>query len=396
MKKMFLYVLAFAAMLGVSFASVNPKIELVNYSLSEVPLQPGHVVNLTLQLKSIEWDNCADRVSVQIATSYPLSIQGPDTQYIDRLCYQDPDEKGRVTFMIPVDALAQAGTFQVSITTIYEKRFTQLSSSNTLNLRVGGSPSFQASVASSNPVDIYAGDSAVVNIVLYNNGSDRAESVKATLSAPSGIDAKWATSVQQLGTILTQGSGQASFAVEVNKDAAPGNYTLALDVDYQSSDGLNKTQQFQFVLPVKEKADFSVQGSAVPLHIGETEDSVITVRNTGSQEARKIKVRIQPMFPFSSDGTVRYVDSLAPGKQVNLTYSITVDSMAEAGSAQTLGLLVDYEDPQGNAFSDSADFSLSVTNRTLTEKLTSLWYIWALVGLAVVLIIVRRIIGMRK
>jgi len=386
-----LYAFVFSALLGIASASVNPNVQLQNYSASESPLQPGHVVNLTLQLKSTEWDNCADELTVQIVTSYPLSIEGPDTQYLGKLCYRDPDEKGRVTFMIPVDPLAQAGTNQVTVITTYQMYFAGFSTTNTLNLRVGGFPSLRASVVSSMPTDIYAGDSALITLMLYNNGSDRAQSVQATLNAPSGIDAKWSTKVQELGTILSQGSSQATFAVEVNRDAAPGNYTLNLAVSYASSSGLNKTYNFPFVLLVKPKAEFSAEGSQTLLYIGETQDTQVTVKNTGSQEARKLKVRIRPIFPFSSDGTVRYIDSLAPGEEKNLSYSISVDNTAEPGGSQVLGIVVDYEDPQGNKLSDSADFSLSVASRTFEEKLQGLWYVWVVIGLIALIIIVRRV-----
>jgi hypothetical protein len=391
-----LYALVFLALLGTASASVNPNVQLQNYSVSETLLQPGHAVNLTLQFKSTEWDNCADNLAVQIITSYPLSIEGSDMRYLGRFCYRDLDEKGRVTFIIPVDPLAQAGTSQITIISTYEMYFSKFSTTNTLNLRVGGFPSFQASVVSSTPTDIFAGDSALITIMLHNNGSDRAQSVQAMLNAPAGIDAKWATRVQELGTIISQGSAQAAFAVEVDKDAAPGNYTLNLEVNYSSSNGQNNTYDFPFILLVKPKASFSVRGSQEPLYIGETQDVQLTIKNTGSQEAKKLKVRIRPVFPFSSDGAVRYIDSLAPGEERNLSYSISIDNTAEPGGSQTLGMLMDYEDPQGNKLSDSADFSLSVQSRTLGEKLQSLWYVWVFIIAILLIVIVRRLTAKKE
>ena len=227
--------------------------------------------------------------------------------------------------------------------------------------------------------------------MLYNNGTDRAESVQVNLVAPQGIEAKWATSTQELGTILSQSGQQATFAVEADKDTQPGNYRMELDVNYISSSGQQRVYEFPFALVVTPKAEFNATGSSVPLYAGQTQDSTIVLRNTGTQEARELKVRIQPVFPFSSDGTVRYVDSLAPGQEVNLTYSLSVDSSAEPGNAQTLTLLIDYEDPQGNQFTDSADFALSVKATTLTEQLEALWYIWAIIVLIILIILVRRL-----
>ena len=92
---------------GTAFASINPKMQLLNYTLSEVPAQPGHTLALTLHFKSMEPDNCAEAVSVQVTVAYPLSVLGSDTQYLPLLCFRDAETAGDFTFMFPVDACAR-------------------------------------------------------------------------------------------------------------------------------------------------------------------------------------------------------------------------------------------------------------------------------------------------
>ena len=147
-KKIFGMLMLFAALLltGCAFASVNPKVQLLNYTLSEVPAQPGHTVALTLHFKSMEPDNCAEALSVQVAVSYPLSVLGSDTQYLNLFCYRDPESAGDFTFLLPVDNLATSGTYPVAVSTSYQKRFTVLTGSHTVHVQVGGAPSFNASV----------------------------------------------------------------------------------------------------------------------------------------------------------------------------------------------------------------------------------------------------------
>ncbi len=373
-----------------SFASVNPKIELRNYTVSEVPAVPGHVVNITLYLKSVEWDNCAERVAVQLVTTYPLSVQGPDMQYIGpKLCENDSDAKGTLSFLLPVDALAQTGTYQVNVLTTYEKRFAKFSESNTLNVRVGGAPSFVASVTSSQPVDIYAGDSAAVTITFQNNGSSTVQSSRVELSAPEGIEVKWAGQQQELGSIPPRGSTSATFSIEALKDTAPGNYTLTAKLNYVGEDKLQGASVFKFEMPVKPKADFSTSlAGNKSLIAGDDAEIQLVLRNTGTQEARSLKARIKPIFPFSTDGTVRYVDSLKPGEEQILTYVVHVDKDGTAGS-QIAGVLVDFEDPQGNKFSDSNDFALSVRAKSAIERLLDFWYLGAIALLAVGIVLVR-------
>jgi len=382
--------MAFALLLIVAapFASVNPKLQLQSSSLSESPVQPGHTLALTLHIKSLESDNCADRVAVQLAVAYPLSIQGSDTQYVSSLCYADPDANGTFTFLLPVDNLAQTGTYSVSVLTTYEKRFTKFSESNTLSIRVGGSPSFTAGVSSSNPVDIYAGDDAQVSVTFQNTGPSTVQSARASATS-SGIEVKWAGADQTIGSFAPRASATATFTIEAAKNLAPGNYPLDVQLNYVSEDMQNGTSNFHFIVPIKPKADFSAQfSSTTQLHAGAPQEVNMTITNTGTEEARKLKVRIRPLFPFSTDGTVRYVESLLPGQSVNLTYVVTVDKDATAGS-QLTGLLMDFEDPQGKKFSDSADFAMPVRVATFEENIQQ-YLLFIYIGVAVVALIILR------
>ena len=377
---------------GFASASINPKMELLNYTLSEVPAQPGHVLALTLHMKSIESDNCAENVAVQLMVSYPLSVQGSDTQYVDLLCFQDPQSKGDFIFYLPVDNLATSGTYPVLVSTTYEKRFTKLSESNTVNVRVGGAPSFAASVVSSSPVDIYAGDTAQVTVAFQNTGSSMVQSTRASATS-DGIAVKWAGQTQDVGQIPARGSADAVFTVEAPKDIMAGSYPLNVHIDYTGEDRQNGSADFMFAVPIKPKADFTATATSSLLP-GQKKEVNVELTNTGSQEARKIQARIKPLFPFSTDGTVRYIESLPAGQSVNLTYVVNVDKDATSG-AQLSGMLLDFEDPQGKKFSDSADFSMEIRLPTFAEDVISYWYLVALGVLAVVFVVSKRM-GKKK
>lgn len=388
MKKMNLTLLLCAMLLfGIAFASVNPKVQLQNYTLSEYPSQPGHTVFLTLHTQSMEPDNCAERVAVQLSVSYPLSVIGSDTQYLESFCYRDPQGKGDFTFALLVDNLATSGTYPISIATTYEKRFTKLSESNAINLRVGGSPSFSAAVSSSSPIDIYPGDSAQVKVNFQNTGSSRVASARATASS-SGIEVKWAGKTYDLGEITARSSASALFTIEAPKDLPSGSYPLHVLLEYTGEDKLNGSAQFDFTVPIKPKAEFAAHSADGALLPGQKREVKIALKNTGSQEARKLELRIKPLFPFSTDGTVRYLESLKAGEEKNLTYLITVDKDATSGE-QLIGLLVDFEDPLGKKFSDSADFAMPVRSPTLTEEMLSYWYIGALALIAAVAVVAK-------
>ncbi|VVC03766.1 NPCBM-associated, NEW3 domain of alpha-galactosidase [Candidatus Burarchaeum australiense] len=379
---------------GLAQASTVPKVVLEGYSLTPDPAHPGDLLNLTLHLKSVEWDNCASQLTVQFSTAYPLSVTGANTIYAGDLCYKDPDSKGTISVFVPVDSLADPGTYPISVTATYEQFFSKISDSYIVNVRVAGTPSFTASVSSSNPVDIYPGDTALLTVAFANNGTGRAEGVQATFnSGTSAMEVKWAGQTQELGELQARTSTSATLAIEIPKNARPGTYPLAAQLTYAGEDGAIGTASFNFGVVVKSKAEFEAKAATdSPLPSGGNRLVQISLTNTGYEEAKNLKVQIMPRFPFSTDGTVRYLDSLAPGETKNITYTVFVDKDASEG-AQLLSLNVNFEDPAGNKFSDSADFALSVRIRSFMEQVLDYWYLLALVGVVVLVVILRRMMA---
>ncbi len=378
---------------GLAQASTVPKVVLQNYSVSSDPARPGELLNLTLHLTSVEWDNCAEQLTVQFSTAYPLSVLGASTIYSGNLCYNDPPGKGTVSVLIPVDSLAESGTYPVSITTTYAKYFSKISDNYIVNLRVAGKPSFTASVSSSTPVDIYPGDAASITFTFANNGTGRAEAVQATFDSPLPLEVKWAGKTQELGEMQARSSAPATIAIEVPKNAEPGTYTLTSQLTYAGEDGAAGSAFFNFGIVVKPKAEFGAKAATdSPLPSGGNRLVQISLTNTGYEEAKNLKVQIMPRFPFSTDGTVRYLDSLAPGETKNITYSIFVDKDASEG-AQLLSLSVNFEDHNGKKFSDSADFALSLRIRSFEEQILDYWYLLALAIVIALAVIIRRRVG---
>src|SRR5271157_1342317 len=192
MMKLMHYLLAVLMLSAVGFAAVNPQLQIYNYTISENPANPGDSLLLTVHLRNIEFGACADTISVQAITSYPLSVSGMDTQYLNSLCLGDPDSAGTVSFVLPVDSLAPSGTYPVTILTNYQKEFDKFSSSNTVNVNVLGTPYVSASVTSSNPVDMYPGDTGSVTVTFQNNGTGKIQSGHVDFTAPPELEVKWA------------------------------------------------------------------------------------------------------------------------------------------------------------------------------------------------------------
>src|SRR5208283_3074156 len=369
MMKLVYSLLAMLILSAVVFAAVDPLIEIYNYTLSENPANPGDTVMLTVYMKNIEFGACADTISVQAMTSYPLSVSGLDTQYSDSLCMNDPPLTA--SFAIPVDTLGQSGTYPVTIVTNYEKDFDKFTSSNTMDIVVLGTPSVYASVTSSNPVDLYPGDTGSVTVTFQNNGTGKIQSGHVDFTAPPELEVKWAGASQDIGTIPAHGSASVTFNVEALKNTSSGDYPIMADLQYTGDNTPSATQDFTLIMPVKPKADFVASAvSDTALSASGDFNVQVTLTNTGSQDAKKVQIRISPIYPFSTDGTERYIEDLAPGQSENLTYLIHVDKDATPGQ-QLSGLIIDYQDPEGNSFTDTEYFPLTVISLTLMDTLES-------------------------
>jgi len=219
------------------------------------------------------------------------------------------------------------------------------------------------------------------------------QSARATATS-RGIEVKWAGKTQDIGSIAARGSAAATFSIDAPKDILAGSYPLDVVLDYTSENKSVGSTSFRFMVPVKPKADFTAASASGVLVSGEKKQVAITLYNSGTQDAEKLKVRIKPLFPFSTDGTVRYIDSLPAGTAANLTYLVTVDKDATPGE-QLLSFQIDFEDPQGKQMSDTADFSLSVRALTLADQLAGVWYVWVVLALVIVYMGSKRL-GKRK
>jgi hypothetical protein len=242
-------------------------------------------------------------------------------------------------------------------------------------------------------VDIYPGDSAQIAVTFVNTGSSPVQSAQASANS-SGVEVKWAGSTQSIGQIGPRSSAIAIFSIEAPKNMSAGSYPLHVRLDYVSENKSLGSSDFSFLVPVKPKAEFEAHEATDSLLPGQQKQVQIQLTNTGSEAAHKVQARIRPLFPFSTDGTVRYIESLAPGKSVNLTYDITVDKEATSGQ-QLIGMLVNFEDPQGKKFSDSADFAMDVKTPTLQDDIYGFWYV-GVIAVVLVLLMARGRLSAKK
>jgi len=393
--KIFLNLLFASIILSaLAYADIRPNVVVSDFTLKD-GAYVGKKFVLSANLVNTEPSSCAKSITSSIDAGAPFIMDGISTLSIGDLCYGGNKV---VDFPLKVDPTGTGGFYQLKVVNNYESNgFIQFSTSNTLNIFVNGSPEINANIINSNPVDIYPGDTGTLTVKLENDGGFRAQSLSASMKADNPIEVKWSKSFDSVELLDARQSKTMEFSVEVPKNAEAKIYPLTMEIVYYDENMEKQAKTFNFDFYVKKKAQFAtIDAGSDTLYANQNLRSVkISLKNTGTDAARKIKAKILPQFPFSTDGSVRYIDMLDAGNSAPVYFSVDVDKDANPGK-YNLDLLLDFEDAQGKKFQDTAQVALDVNRKGIIRAVfIDYWLLWLIV-LAVGAIIYRRKYGKAK
>lgn len=370
-------------------AAQYPKIIISGYSINGGEAGVGHNFILSLNLTNIE-SMCAMTTTTNVQANPPFINRGASTITAGTIC---GGETKTVNIPLAIDPTATGGTYQLSITNNYETSvYTHYSSSDRLNIFVNGSPDINARIVNSVPVDVYSGDSAVLSVNIENTGTFAAQNLNATLSSDSPLIVKWANSQVATGTLSPKQSKIAEFSIEVPKDESAQTYPLVLSVNYLDENLAMQTKKIPFEFTVKKKATFTTSDAGSDsLAAGEDERIVrVTIKNNGNDIAKNLKIRLIPQFPFSTDGSIRYINRLKPGESAPIDFVTYVDKDATLGT-YGLDALVNFEDASKNKLSDTTTVSLLVVRKSFFRAVfLDFWFLWVLAIVIATIIISKK------
>jgi hypothetical protein len=374
---------------------VRPDLSVSAYSIKEGKAEVGKDFTLLLTISNKHPDSCARNILTTVQAGYPFIMRGVSSVFGGDICM---DNETVVEFPMRIDPTASGGFYQITVLNSFESTtLAQFSSTDVLNVFVYGSPDIKANIINSQPVDIYPGDSAAITVNIENQGSFEAQSVNAKLTAQSPVEVKWSKSYSSLGVLSARQAKAVDFEVEIPKDADAKDYSLKLFVSYLDQNLTSQTKEVSLLLHVSPKAIFEfIDSGSDSLFANENSRQMkLTLKNTGTDSARNIKLRLQPMYPFSTDGSVRYIDIIEPGKTSEVQFTIDVDKDGTPGK-YALDMLIDYEDAQGKALHDTAKVSLSLKSKGILRSLFfDYWFLW-IIGLVVFLIVRKKKQGDKK
>ena len=380
--------MSFFLCIGIVYADVRPNIAVSEFGIQE-DAYVGKDFTLSVKLTNTEPSTCAKSVTSSIDAGFPFIMKGITTFPQADLCYGG---SRTIYFPLKVDPTANGGFYQIKIVNNYESAgYIQFSTASTLNIFVNGSPQINANIINSEPIDIYPGDTAALTVKVENDGSFAAQSLSAVMKATKPIEAKWSKSFNSIELLEPKKSKTIEFALEVPKDAAAKTYPLTVEIIYYDENMAKQAKTFNFDLYVKKKADFKTEeGGSDALYANQASRRIkIVLKNTGTDAARKIKTKIIPQFPFSTDGSVRYIELLEIGNAKNADFTVDVDKDATPGE-YSLDMLVDFEDANGKKFQETAQVVLEVKPKEIIMAVfLDYWFLWT-IALAVAVLSIRR------
>ncbi|GAA5261557.1 COG1361 S-layer family protein [Methanocalculus sp. MC3] len=239
-----------------------------------------------------------------------------------------------------------------------------------------GSPDLRVAITGTN--EFYPGEEATATIRVENTGltiikivrseiisrDDRPDTAKmAVVSlAPGDAPLTIKTDPQMIGDITGGESTTASFTIQFDEDARAGTYTIPVSIEYtylssaeQHGDDFIRYYYNKKVvhaeLQVVVKPDVRILVTDIQtdsINVGTEGYITLTVRNTGSEDARSATLKIErsgtsPLIP--TDGSA-FIGDFPAGSTVTRTFKVAVSTNAEPRD-YPLSVYAEYKDRNG-------------------------------------------------
>lgn len=214
--------------------------------------------------------------------------------------------------------------------------------------------------------------------------------VVASLSTDNTSPFEIKTTDQQIGSIK---SGQnaivpVNFLLDIDKNAVAGEYNLYLNLsyDYQKNvqtmnpDAASQTydlnrwyeQRLQTVvlkIKVKDAANFEIVNINGNIKQGKDELIELKIKNNGEEEAKNVKVIINPSDPLSTTDSMAFLSVMPPGNVSTAKIKVKADSAA-VPKIYGIDTTIKYENSRGNIeYSDILEAPVEVVEAGWFEKL---------------------------
>lgn len=185
-----------------------------------------------------------------------------------------------------------------------------------------------------NPSQVRPGDNfVVIKTYIENSGEKQAKAIKIDLVSDNELISSTYTDNNRkfVGVINPSESKEISFFLNVDEKIKAGLYNLMFNMSYMDIDNNWYNKEIEVPFLIKDRSYIEVvkfEGSSLA---GDNSELKVYIKNTGTQSAESVDVRIlkEASQPFEFDVRSSYVGELMPGEEGVAIFNFKTNDNAE-------------------------------------------------------------------
>lgn len=338
-------IMIFAIMLVLMTTGVSAKLVLDDVHFDPAVIASGDEVDIIArfhdEITSIDEDYIGDddyKFKVLLEpddrmTEKHVIMQDPEGEKIGGMIYPGQDYSKRFTVKVKNDA--PAGNYEFRLVGRWFRNGEPLDGTRFVRFKMPVEKEgiiIDISTIETVPSQIRPGDENVkIETFVENTGLKDAKSVEVNLNLPEELESSYSGDNRRwVGRVNKGESKKLTSFIDVDEEAEPGIYNLVYDFTYMDLDSNQYKKTREVPLKVKPRPYLEVQSYEGEGLAGGTGKLRITVKNTGTESAESVDVRLlkQNSQPFDFDVRSNYLGELKPAE--NGTVEFDIDVMDEA------------------------------------------------------------------
>lgn len=183
------------------------------------------------------------------------------------------------------------------------------------------------------PAEARPGDDyIIIEAFVENVGEKDAKSIELNVKLPNGLASSYSNNNRvSIGSLKPGDKKQVRFYVDAAEDIEPGIQNIRYDFDYMDLENNKYDKSVTLPLLLKSRPNIEVINYSGEGLAGRTGTLTVTIKNTGTESAESIDIRLlkQNSQPFDFDVRSDYVGELMPGEEGVAIFNFDIQSEAQ-------------------------------------------------------------------
>lgn len=298
-----------------SAQALSSSLDAVLTSQDPFPAEPGATVDIEVEIQN-NGNAAAQDVVVELVPTAPFSLL-PGEQAAKTFLLVGASDSVKATYRLHVDDQAISGDYELEVR-IREGTSTAYLSEK-IPLAVSGKATLVLESVTTDPVEIEAGGTATLKMVVRNVGSGTARHLTLTLNATPELIPLLAQGVTYLGDLSPGASATADIDISISRTAEQKTYTMTLLASYQNESGKPESTSFAIGIPVSGTVDLEI----IKVEPNYAQQSLeIEVANKGTTDANSVEARLLVGGQLVD---IDYISTIKPTKKTTFSFPLVAE-----------------------------------------------------------------------